>query len=481
MNSNFIGRREELEQLSRLKQKRYASLVCLLGRRRIGKSRMIEEFGREFPKFIEIQGLPPEEEAKLHDQLDHFSEELSIQLNVKKKRLDSWTAAFSYLAEQTRDGQCLVLLDEISWMAKGDPLFAARLKSAWDTKLKKNNELILVLCGSVSSWISDNILKNASFEGRVSLQIQLKELSLQEVNSYWDKNGYRLSTAEKLLILSITGGVPKYLEEISSSRGAEKSLIELCFSPAGILYNDFQKIFLDIFGRRSRTLESIVRSCLTQKLSPAELATKLDKQLSGELTECLNILELGGFISRDYYFKADGEASTLNHLRVSDNYLRFYLKYIEPRKKAISKGGKKYESMSELPGFESTVGLQFENLILTNRTLLYDKLDITQNQVISAAPYIQRKKSTNQGGCQIDLLIHSKLDVFYLCEIKYGKRIDRSIIKEVQKKMSVLQLPKRCALKPVLIYAGGLTADSEEQIRDFFFKIVEFEELLLNF
>jgi AAA+ ATPase superfamily predicted ATPase len=473
----FIGRASELKQLKRLTKKRTASLVCILGRRRIGKSTLIEEFAKTFPKFIEIQGLGPDEGSGEREQLDNFAKKLSEQTRSKLLRLDSWSDAFTELASYVKRGPALVLLDEISWMARGDPLFAAKLKVAWDTQFKKNPNLILVLCGSVSSWISDNLLKNANFEGRISLQLQLKELSLVEINQFWESNNFHLSDLERLLLLSITGGVPKYLEEVVESQGAENNILEICYNPAGILYNDFEKIFLQIFGRRTKSLERIVRACLMQKLSPAKLAQKLKISLSGDLSEDLEILELSGFLSRDYFFNLDGSASKLNHLRVSDNYLRFYLKYIEPQKKRIAKGGKIFSSLSELPGFYSLLGLQFENLILANRMLLYPHLGLTNSQIVTAAPYVQSKKTTNQGACQVDLLIHTELDVFFLCEMKCKKKIGLEVIAEIKRKMKILKFPKKAVLKPVLIYSGELVENYEDEFRSFFYRTINLKDL----
>jgi AAA+ ATPase superfamily predicted ATPase len=477
-NPLFIGRKEELKQLLRLKKKPIASLVCLLGRRRIGKSSLISEFSKQFKKFIVIQGLGPDQNSSLQDQLNNFATKLREQFDTRQEHFENWTEALSYLGKKVVKGETLVLLDEISWMGKGDPLFAAKIKDAWDTYFKKNNKLTLVLCGSVSVWIEENILMNTNFEGRVSLEINLKELSLPEIHQFWIQNNFLMGSFEKMLILSITGGVPKYLEEVLKTEDAESNILQLCFNESGLLFNDFKKIFVDILGRRSKKMEQIVRKSLQEKLSPAELAVKMKTELNGELTRSINILELSGFISRDYYFNPDGHPSKLNHLRVKDNYLRFYLKVIEPQIPFIQKGGKKITSLKDIKGWSSIMGLQFENLILQNRDCLLPLLNISQTQLISSAPYIQHKKTTNKGACQIDLLIHTHLDVFYLVEMKCQKNIDLSVIKEVKKKVDTLQLPRRSSLKTVLVYEGELTPNTAEALNSFFFKLISFTELL---
>ena len=474
----FIGRRRELAQLEKLKRKGTASLVCLMGRRRIGKSTLVSEFGKTFSHFVCIQGLGPDERVTLRDQLDHFSEKLSEHFDTKTKYFESWTDALTDLANKTSKGRYLILLDEISWMAKGDPLFPLRVKDIWDTKLKKNNDLMLVLCGSVSAWIEENILKNASFEGRISLEIALEELKLPEIQEFLSQRKFQMGSFEILQILAVTGGVPKYLEEVLSGQSAEQNLIRLCYERQGLLFNDFDKIFVDIFGRKSKTLEKIVRHCLEKKLTPSQLAGELKMDQNSDLTEAIHILELSGFLSRDYYFHPAGKPSKLSQLRIKDNYLRFYLKFIEPRKKHILNGGKVIQSLGDLKGWPAIMGLQFENIILQNRDLILRNLGIVDGQVVSAAPYVQRKKSTNSGACQVDLLIHTDLDVFYLCEFKCRKEIDSGVIEEVKKKSAVLQLPRRSSLKTVLIFEGEMSNKSFDLATEYFYKMIPFESLL---
>lgn len=451
----------------------------MLGRRRIGKSTLIEEFARQFPSFIAIQGLAPEIHSSNQDQLDHFATRMSIIFDTRKEHFEDWSEAFHALAAKAKRGEHLILLDEISWMGKKDPLFAAKLKDAWDLEFRKNPKLILVVCGSVSKWIDENILKNMNFEGRISLEINLGELSLREINQFWTTKNYHMGSMEKMTVLSVTGGVPKYLEEVLSGKTAEQNLISMCFTPSGILFNEYEKIFSDIFERKKKGLARIVRTALNQKLTPQQLAAKLGVSQSGDLTENLHILDISGFISRDYYFKPDGQMSKLGHIRVKDNYLQFYLNQIAPSKDRILHGGKTIRSLSDLKTFESILGYQFENLILGNRTLIYPHLDLNEGAIVSSAPYVQRKTAQNKGGCQIDLLIHTNLDVFFMCEFKCKRVIDKSIIREVQKKCEILKLPSRSSLKPVLVYEGELYPPHREAIEAYFYKLIRFEDLLI--
>lgn len=139
-----------------------------------------------------------------------------------------------------------------------DLTFLGKLKNAWDTQFKKNPKLMLVLCGSVSSWIEKNIISSTLFLGRPSLYIKLPELSVVDCDEFWGTHRERVSAYEKLKVLSITGGVPRYLELVNPKKSAEDNIRALCFSPHAPLLNEFERLFSDIFGKRSELYKRII-------------------------------------------------------------------------------------------------------------------------------------------------------------------------------------------------------------------------------
>src|SRR3989344_3165827 len=186
--SPFIGRAEEMKLLENLTRKKSASLVVVHGRRRIGKSRLIEEFGGKY-RFLRFSGLPPGNKITAQDQRNEFAKQLATQTALPSLQVPDWSDLFTLLAQQTKEHRIIILLDEISWMGSKDPLFLGKLKNAWDIEFKTNPELILILCGSVSSWIEENILKSTGFMGRISLTLFLEELSLPECSQLFDQIG----------------------------------------------------------------------------------------------------------------------------------------------------------------------------------------------------------------------------------------------------------------------------------------------------
>lgn len=481
MNSiqSFWGRAQELKLLGELRKKRSASFVTVTGRRRIGKSRLIQEFAQSHGKFFKFQGLFPNKGITRQDQLQEFADDLSKQFNAPKMRFETWTQAFNELALRTQKLECVILLDEISWMAHDDPLFSSQLQKVWNTEFTSNSKLILVVCGSVSSWIEDNVIQNANFVGRVSLQIHLQELTLSESKHFWDKYSQNnLSSYEKLKILAVTGGVPKYLEELVTKESSEKSIVKKCFHESGFLFNDFDKIFSEIFMKKAPGLEKIIRRLEKEKMPPATIAKILKLDLNSHFSNQIDTLILSGFCERDYSYLPSGERSKNSKIRLKDNYLKFYLKYIEPHKSKIKSKSLIVRNLDQIMNWDSVLGLQFENLILNSKSSLLPHIDMDESDVLVSSPYFQKKSTRIKESAQVDLLIHTRRDLFFVCEFKCVKMINKSLIKEVQRKIDVIPFPKRASVRPVLVYEGQLNPNDEGQLRDYFDTIIHVSQLM---
>lgn len=473
----FFGRERELNLLMSLLEKRVASMVVIRGRRRIGKSTLVEEFAKcsNLPLFS-FQGLAPTQKTTQQSEREVFVEQMAQQ-GIVGVAANDWTHIFHHLAQKVRQGRAVVLLDEISWMGSKDPDFLGKLKMAWDIHLKKNPKLILILCGSVSSWIEEEIIKSSAFLGRISLKFLLGELPLYQCNQFWGKYGKRISSFDKFKFLSITGGVPRYLEELHPNQSAEENIRRLCFQKEGFLFEEFTHIFSDIFGRRSETYEKIVHVLVSGSCELADLYEKLRIEKSGKLSEYLDHLILGGFVVRDRTRTiSSAKPSKLSRFRLSDNYLRFYCKWIEPAKERIEADAYDTASFTRVPGWDTIMGLQFENLVLNNRKAIHKLLNISSLQVLWDNPYFQRATKTHPG-CQIDYLIHTAHHFCYICEIKFSRHpISKDIIQEMEEKMDRLKVAKHISKVPVLIHVCGV--DEEVAESGFFAKIIDFGQLL---
>lgn len=470
---SFIGRKHELGVLNKFLTKKTSSLLVIKGRRRIGKSRLIAEFAAQNSiKLLSFEGLAPEKGITAQHQRDEFAKQMGFSSLVT----NDWSDLFRTLASETQKERVIVLMDEISWMAHGDQTFLPKLKSAWDLSFKNNNRLILILCGSASSWIEKNLLCSTGFVGRISFILTLDELKLNEIGIFWGKQLKNTSAVEILKILSVTGGVPKYLEEINPKLTAEDNIKDLCFTKGGILFEEFDNIFGRSFIRKSSMYEKIVRLLAEGPKEAVEMAKVLRGSV-GRLSEYLGELELAGFVKRDYTWQlSTGQDVKLSKYRLSDNYLRFYLKYIDKYKTKIERGSFHAKSLASLPAWDSIMALQFENLVLNNRELLLSALGLKAEDVISENPYFQHG-TTKQKGCQIDYMIQTRSRSLYICEIKFSKNIiDTSIVDEIQEKIEALKGLKGFSYRPVLIYVGNIHYDVKTS--DYFVKIIDFATLL---
>jgi len=474
----FIGREDQLQKLHDLLSKKTASIVVIKGRRRVGKSRLIEEFCHGMQSYT-FSGLAPEDHITAQDQRNEFAHQLHYQTDVEELKTTNWSELFNKLAENVKTERKIVVFDEITWMAQDDPAFLAKLKNAWDLHLKKNPRLIFILCGSVSAWIEKNLISSTGYFGRISQKITLKELPLHHCNAMLNAIGFTRSSLEKFIILSLTGGIPWYLEQINPNYSAPDNIKRLCFDADGLLVEEHKHIFHDLFGIRSDIYARITQLLAKKSVEYSELADELSYPSSGTLSEYLDELLDSAYISRDKsWVIKSGKESSISKYRLSDNYLRFYYKYIQPKLSRIEKGQYKNVDVNTLPGWQSMLGLQFENLVLRNRELIQIKLNINPSNIVCDNPYYQRA-TKRAAGCQIDYLIQTKLNTLFLCEIRFSKNpITTSVIKEVQKKIDRLVIPRGFSCVPVLIHINGISDELDDS--DYFFKCIDFSDFLIE-
>lgn len=472
----FIGRQKELSTLKGLFNNRAASLVVIKGRRRIGKSRLAQEFGKSCT-YYEFSGITPEPNTTARNQRSVFARRLEKYFDLPKLQADDWSDLFTLLAKNCQNGRVVILFDEISWMGTKDPTFLGKLKNAWDLEFSKNSQLVLILCGSVSSWIEKNIINSTGFVGRPSLYLTLEELQLSDCNHFWDKQGKGVSTYEKLKVLSVMGGVPRYLELIHPNETAEDNIRRLCFSPHGPLFDEFNHIFTDIFSKKTVRYQDIISQLIYSSADQEQISKTLNLTRSGELTSQLNELVIAGFLSRDFtWHLKTGDISKLSTYRLKDNYVRFYLRYIASQKEQIRRDLFAMKSLSALPGWEAIMGLQFENLVINNYHSLVEIMEIPYSDIVFANPFFQRKTSA-MSGCQIDYLIQTRFQNVYLCEIKFSQHpIGLEIIDQMKEKIKRLVLPRHYSYRPVLIHVNGVRNEVIDS--GFFSHIIDFGEFL---
>ena len=373
------------------------------------------------------------------------------------------------------DEKTVVLLDEISWLGHFDDTFASTLKIAWDNYFKKHDRLILVVCGSVSGWIRENIIDNGAFLGRRSLDLVLRELPLSECAKFWGKSAGRIDSREIFDVLSVTGGIPRYLEEIDPGLSAAENIRLLCYLPNSILRVDFDEMFNDVITDQPAYTGKVLRTLVEGPRSVTEIAEALGTEKSGRISRALETLSESGFVSSDAGLNPEtGAEIRERRFRLKDNYSRYYLKFVEPVGRMIDDESYRFTSLAMLDGWDTVMGLAFENLIVNNYAELLPHLHLGNTLITSAAPYRKSPVRGRGDGCQIDLLLQSQ---GMICVVEVKRRdIDKSVIAEVDRKVSCITRRKGVSIRTALVFDGAIAPTVEAN--GYFDAIVDAASLL---
>jgi AAA+ ATPase superfamily predicted ATPase len=468
----FVGRDLELTKLKELARLDVASLVVIKGRRRVGKSRLATEFAARLSGYrsILITGMAPDQKVTAADEREDFASQLSRALSIPPPRADDWNTLLWALADRTATGKWVVILDEINWLGAKDATFLGKLKSAWDVHFSKNKKLILILSGSLSSWIERNILHSTGFVGRVHLDLTLDELPLRDCAPFLEAGHQFLASYEKFKILAVTGGIPSYLERIDPASSADANIHRLCLTREGFLFREFDLLFNDLFQKK-KFYRRLIAAIAEKPLELEDIYRKLNVEKAGYISECIEDLIEAGFLARHYTWNVKtGGPARRSLIRVIDNYTRFYFRCIKPNRAAVERGA------ARLPaGSEGILGLQFENLILKNRPSVWKTLGISADDIIFDNPYWQTATQKTRG-CQIDYMIQCRNNTVYACEIKFSKSpLQRAVISEVDRKVRNIAKPRNYTFRPVLIHVNGV--DDSLLDERYFDTVIDFGEM----
>jgi len=240
----------------------------------------------------------------------------------------------------------------------------------------------------------------------------------------------------------------------------------MLFTENGILVNDYKKIFYSQF-KEYKTYEEIVRYLKDQPRNLDEIALKLKIPSGGGMLSYLENLENALFVTS--YIPYDKNTnSKLKKYKLTDEYLRFYFKYVEPNLKIIS-NNRKGNLFGKLvkPVWNTWLGFSFENFCLKNAMHLAEIMGF-ENHVVQWGPYFRR----GDKGFQVDLIYLRNDKVVTVCEIKYyDKEVPVTIVHEIKRKCDLLDLPRGYTLETALISRFG--PDKALRELDYFHHYVE--------
>jgi AAA+ ATPase superfamily predicted ATPase len=470
-NKNFIGRKKELKTIKTLNDQNEAQILICFGRRRVGKTELIEQAFRK-TKLLKFEGLKGKSQK---EEIQHFLNQLAKYLvdpNISLLQFTSWRQCFELVSEHTRSGNWTIYLEELQWMACYESDLVSELKYVWDNFLRRNPKLRLVLCGSATSFMLTEVVRSQVLYNRSQTIIELKEFSIQESKLFL--KGHH-STSELMDTYLSIGGIPEYLKKL---RGGPSIFLKMCeqsFTSDGFFKSEIERIFVSQFAER-KNYKRIVDYLSQRKYATREqILVNLGIKSNGKVTALLEDLEICNFISAQGPI-AKGLNTKLKRYQVADAYLRFYYKFILKQIKAIDRGQFEKSPIKGLNrnSWRKWLGFSFEHWCLNHASQISEILGFSDVN-FRVGPSFSRATEKESPGFQIDLMFDRDDKVITVCEIKYTETlVGKEIIAEFEKKLALLNTSSNKSIQKILITAAG----AKPEIHNYFDSIVTLEELV---
>ncbi len=409
---DIIGRIAQQEELAKYLESDKSEFVAVYGRRRVGKTFLIREYFKNSFTFY-VTGLANE---TMQNQLRNFHTAIQAYGSIQYPAFNNWLDAFGelkHLLESSKQrGRKVIFLDELPWMDTPRSGFISALEHFWNSWASARPDIMLIVCGSATSWMINNLIKNrGGLHNRVTRRMYIEPFTLNECEVYYKANHIAISRYQMLENYMILGGVPYYLSLIDKSLSLAQNIDTLCFSPNGSLRDEFSSLYASLFRNAEnhiKIVEALGRK--TKGLTREEIigATKLPP--GGNLTKTLEELEQCGFI-RSYHAFGKKERDKL--FQLVDFFSLFHLNFIRNNR---YNDDHFWTHSVENARHRAWSGYAFEQVCLAHIRQIKEQLGIA-GVLTDVSSWRSRG---NDSGAQIDLLIDRNDHVINLCEIKYS-------------------------------------------------------------
>ncbi|MCL2512044.1 MAG: AAA family ATPase [Bacteroidales bacterium] len=408
----IIGRHQEQQALKQYVESDKPEFVAVYGRRRVGKTFLIKEYFNKTFSFY-ISGLANATKA---EQLENFHATLGTYSHGKTpySRAKNWTEAFRqliHLLERSKKrGKKVVFIDEISWFDTPRSGFITGLEYFWNSWASSRPDILLIICGSATSWIINKLLKNrGGLHNRVTRRMAIEPFNLAECEAFFRHKKIVLERKNIVESYMIFGGIPFYLNMFEKELSLAQNVDKLCFAQNGALRDEFSILYSSLF-KYSEKHELVVKTLAKKKMGlTREEIIKETKLQGGGLTTVLEELEQCGFIR---LYNAYEKITKERLYQLIDFYSLFYLNFIKNNRRSDEHfwtnliGNAKHRAWS---------GYAFEQVCMQHTPQIRHKLGIAGVVTYSAA--WRSKKS--EPATQIDLLIDRNDGIINICEMKY--------------------------------------------------------------
>jgi hypothetical protein len=455
----IIGRKEEIEKLNRAYASEYSEFVAVYGRRRIGKTFLIREtFGGKFT--FQYTGAL---NVSNQEQLDEFYNSLLSQgLPSDSQAPKTWFEAFhllEHLISSAPQERKVIFLDELPWMDAANSKFIPAFEHFWNGWASARHDVLLIICGSATSWIINKILRNiGGLYNRVTYKIRLNQFSLSECEELAHHRGLPLNRNMILEGYMIMGGVPYYWTKLLPTKSMGQNINDLFFKEDGELHHEFDFIYASMFKNPDKYMKVVeVLSGKKSGLTREEIVTKAKIDSSGQLSRILEDLMECGFVHK--YGHVDKKLKDAVYQLV-DCYTLFYYQFV----KASHGMDEDYWIKSMKTSVYNTwCGLAFERVCLLHARQIKTALGISGIMANLYAWHV--RKNDEHPGVQIDLVIDRADNVVNVCEMKYapeGYRITDSELNKIRNRLGVFKLyiSRSKVAQAVLITSNGVVQNN---------------------
>lgn len=434
--NNLVGREYEIEKLNRMLIPGQSDFLAVYGRRRVGKTFLIRHHLKENIVF-DFTGT---KSGKTEEQLINFYEEFVKRSKQKKQKQppQSWQEAFSwlfiYLSKlPKRKQKHVVFIDETPWADTPKSGFISSLEFFWNQHISKMDNILLIACGSATSWMKKNLINaRGGLHNRVTQRIKLLPFNLHEADAFLKSLGAKLTPYQVIELYMVMGGIPFYLKEITKGKSATQLIDEICFSPRGLLQTEYAQLYHSLFKNAANHIR-IAETLATKPhgMTRNDIASKT-KISEASLSRALEELVDCDFISfYDPLINKKKEAI----YKLTDLYSLFYLKFIKSNKN----GGKgTWQLLSNKSSFTTWSGYAYENICMIHINQIKKALGISG--IYSTTSSWLFKGNDVMPGAQIDMLIERADQAINLCEAKFTKEnfaITKSYAAQLRMKKSV--------------------------------------------
>ena len=423
----LIGRQKEKDRLNLCYESNQSEFVIISGRRRVGKTFLINNLYSKKFAFYYTGG----HNLSNSEQLMMFAEKLQDYTKTPLKiRLKNWFEAFlqlqNYLGSLPAKKKKIIFFDEMPWIDTHNSNFVKALEYFWNSWAAQRNDIMLIASGSATSWMNDKLLENqGGLHNRITCQIFLEPFNLKETEEFLKSRKFIWDRYTILQTYMVMGGIPFYLKLLQKEFSLAQNIDELFFSKNGILKMEFDELYNTLFTNSDKYI-SIVKSLSDKNsgLTRKEISQKTKIQGS-TLTRMLSNLEKCDFIIG---YQQTGKASKDVIYRLSDFYTLFYFRFIENKN---YRDNDFWSKNINTPKINTWQGFTFELICLTHLEQIKKALGISG---ISTKSTSWRNKES-----QIDLVIERADRTINLCEIKFSiekYQITKSYAEKLRDRMS---------------------------------------------